>query len=477
MSLRNVLRGHLTRWLAAIAVGILVFLRALPFTLASSWNPTLLVNTESFATIDDTDSTANVVLKFGDSLAQTLTYQRTNGRFQFSAGLSVLGNMSGSSLTVDHAANIGGNVTASGSVSLLSGAVISRPEDSRFIRLNDTSNDKHVGVYAGSGSPANTVDASSGSLYFDDYNGRAYLNVGKGAGGTAQGWRPLVPAEPSFSDGEIAQNINGTLTGSVLVPHFGGRLTLTSGTPVMTTDVTSSTLYYTPYVDNRISLYDGTRWKMETFSELSLSLSVTSGKNYDVFVYDDGGTPALELSNAWTTNTTRADALARQDGVYVKSSDHTRLYAGTLRGSATNTTEVSHSKLFLWNYYNQVEHYMYYYDNTSHVYTGGSWRYWRGLSSAVYEYVIGIVGKPFAGMVGGTVSGGTSDMYLAHYIDAGTSGVTPALELGGSNVGLQAGVPFWVVSNAGYHFVSLTEYGTTGAGTFYAGFIYGLIPA
>jgi len=54
----------------------------------------------------------------------------------------------------------------------------------------------------------------------------------------------------------------------------GGRLTLTSGTPVTTSDVTAATsVYYTPYVGNKISLYNGWEWIFHEFSELSLSLS------------------------------------------------------------------------------------------------------------------------------------------------------------------------------------------------------------
>ena len=51
----------------------------------------------------------------------------------------------------------------------------------------------------------------------------------------------------------------------------GGRLTLTSGVPVTTSDVTNATtIYYTPYVSNVISLWNGNAWQTITFSEVSL---------------------------------------------------------------------------------------------------------------------------------------------------------------------------------------------------------------
>lgn len=149
------------------------------------------------------------------------------------------------------------------------------------------------------------------------------------------------------------------LAGLATIGVSEGRLTLTSGTSVTTSDVTGAgTLYFTPHIGNRVRLYDGTRWKWYTFIERSLSLSVgagiTSGKNYDVFLWDDAGTLTLELSAAWTNDTTRADALARQDGVYVKSGSTTRLWLGIIRASGSNTTEDSYTKRLVCNAYNAV---------------------------------------------------------------------------------------------------------------------------
>jgi hypothetical protein len=134
----------------------------------------------------------------------------------------------------------------------------------------------------------------------------------------------------------------------------GGRLTLTSGTPVTTADVTgATTVYYCPYVDNRIELYISSAWTLRTFSELSLALgTVTAGLPYDVFAYDNAGTVTLEKL-AWTNATTRATALARQDGRLVKSGDATRRYLGVFYTTSTTTTEDSAVKRYLSNYYCQ----------------------------------------------------------------------------------------------------------------------------
>lgn len=134
-----------------------------------------------------------------------------------------------------------------------------------------------------------------------------------------------------------------------------GRLTTESGVPLSTSDRTSQgTIYFTPHKGNRVALYNGTVWKVHNFAERSLALSsLTSGKNYDVFLYDNSGTLTLELT-AWTNDTTRATAITLQDGVYVKSGSSTRRYLGTIRTTSTTTTEDSDSKRFVWNYYNQV---------------------------------------------------------------------------------------------------------------------------
>jgi hypothetical protein len=58
-----------------------------------------------------------------------------------------------------------------------------------------------------------------------------------------------------------------------------GRLTLTSGVPVTSSDVTAATsVYFTPYNGNRIGLFNGHSWEIHSFPELNLSTtSLTAG--------------------------------------------------------------------------------------------------------------------------------------------------------------------------------------------------------
>lgn len=135
-----------------------------------------------------------------------------------------------------------------------------------------------------------------------------------------------------------------------------GRLTLTSGTPVTTTDVTGAeTIYFTPYKGNRIALYTGSAWVVYPFAEVSADVPDAAQMN-DVFIYDNAGTLTLDVT-AWTNDTTRATALTLQDGVYVKSGATSRRYLGSFYSNTTGNgqTEDSVTNRFVWNYYNRVE--------------------------------------------------------------------------------------------------------------------------
>lgn len=134
------------------------------------------------------------------------------------------------------------------------------------------------------------------------------------------------------------------------------RLTLTTAVPVTTGDVTAATtLFAAPYKGNRIALYDGSNyWNTRTSVEFSIAVPATTNTLYDVFCYDNSGTPTLELT-AWTNDTTRATALTTQNGVLVKTGATTRRYLGSFRTTGSSgQTEDSLAKRYVWNYYNRV---------------------------------------------------------------------------------------------------------------------------
>lgn len=181
-----------------------------------------------------------------------------------------------------------------------------------------------------------------------------------------------------------------------------GRLTLTTGVPVTTADVTgATTVYYTPYKGNGVSLYStsATKWFSYTFAEISASLAgLTLSVPTDVFAYWTGSAVALELVN-WTNGTTRATALALQDGVRVKNGDATRLYLGTLAGSGAGTCEDSLLNRLVYNYYNQKSRGLKVIESTTTwTYSLATWRSMNG-SNANRVNVVSGTGEDLASLM------------------------------------------------------------------------------
>jgi hypothetical protein len=168
------------------------------------------------------------------------------------------------------------------------------------------------------------------------------------------------------------------------------RLTLTSGLAVTTGDVSGvGTLYCAPYKGTRIALYDGTTWNVRTSAEFSIASPATTGTNYDVFCYDNSGTPTLELT-AWTNDTTRATALTTQDGVFVKTGALTRRYLGTVR-TVSSTLYDSSAFRYVWNYYNRVRRTMRVLETTnSWAYATATIRQANGAVANQLDFVVGV---------------------------------------------------------------------------------------
>jgi hypothetical protein len=203
------------------------------------------------------------------------------------------------------------------------------------------------------------------------------------------GFVPKAPNDSTkFLNGAYAVPA-GTVDNSIC----DGRLTLTTAVPVTTADVTGATsIFFTPYRGNRIALYDGsTTWNIRTFSEITIAVgTLSSGKPYDLFAFDNSGTVAFDSPVAWTNDTTRATALVLQDGVLVKSGATTRRYIGTFYTTATTTTEDSFAKRFLWNYYNRVPRVMRVMEATnSWNYTTATFRQANAAAANQLDCVIG----------------------------------------------------------------------------------------
>jgi len=166
--------------------------------------------------------------------------------------------------------------------------------------------------------------------------------------------------------------------------QINGRLTLTSGVPVLTADVSAATtIYWTPYQGNRIWIPDANQvLQCYVFNELSLALNTTAhlaGTNYDLFVWNNAGTLQLVSGPAWSSATARSAAISLLNGIYVNTAvmagiasgnvsvsvpAQQGLYVGTFQTNNAGQTTMSMNpaaasgggvcKLLLWNNYNRV---------------------------------------------------------------------------------------------------------------------------
>ncbi len=252
----------------------------------------------------------------------------------------------------------------------------------------------------------------------------------------------------------------------------GGRLTLTSGTPVTTSDVASSTsVYYTPYVNDVITLWDGSIWKSINFTEKTLALgTVTSGLPYDVFGYLSSGNLVLEKL-AWTNGTTRATGISLQDGRYCKTGDKTRLYLGSFYTISTTQTADTNAKRFLFNAYHRKMRKLKITESTdSWTYSTASWRSWNNSTANRVEVFIGIADDLTEVTFNGVASnsGGYS---MGHGIglDSTSANSADTFTAAGSSGALVAGSSVYKNYIAvGYHYLQALEYGgASGTTTFY----------
>jgi hypothetical protein len=163
----------------------------------------------------------------------------------------------------------------------------------------------------------------------------------------------------------------------------GGRLTLQSNTPVMTTNQSQkNTIYYSPYQGNMIPIYDGAVFQTRPFVEIFTTTTDTSknpsaigvNKVNDWFVWLDGdGVLKLCHGPDWTNDTTRSagTVLTRINGIWLNAvaitkgpMDRQGTYVGTTHSNSNGLLNwyfggaaIGGDAAFLevWNCYNRVD--------------------------------------------------------------------------------------------------------------------------
>ena len=300
----------------------------------------------------------------------------------------------------------------------------------------------------------------------------------------------------SFNSNYIS--VSGGSGGSNSIQDF--RLTLASNTPVMTSQVlAATTLYLTPYVGNKIALYNGSSsWNIITSSQVSLSLSgFTADTNYDIFAYNNSGTVTLEAlawSNSGAGTSTRTTALEYQDGVLVKSGATTRRYIGTIRTTGTTgqcqfsfggqSATATEAKLFVFNYYNQVDVAAFVAigdgSNSAYTYSQGSpsvylFRAAGGNNSYRVSFICGMpendVSARYDGVYGAITSGsGSAGIAIGH--NTTSSCKSSSFFIGAANSYVSLGCSAEILPSAGFNYVSALDVASGGivATYYYSGY-------
>lgn len=249
---------------------------------------------------------------------------------------------------------------------------------------------------------------------------------------------------------------------SALIGVCNGRVTLTSGTPVTSADVTAATtLYFAPYAGYQIGLYDGSSaWTILTFTEASLAVPSNASTMHDLWVYNNSGTIALEAL-AWTNDTTRATALTTQNGVLVKTGATTRRYVGSFRTTTVSgQTEDSATKRFVNNYYNQKPRFLLQQETTATwTYQTATWRQQRATATNQVEIVTGVAESPLTLTTRAAVSNDTGPTNVALGIgeDSTTTPVSVAavsvqgINANMINMAFTLTANLWRIPAVGYH--------------------------
>jgi hypothetical protein len=315
-------------------------------------------------------------------------------------------------------------------------------------------------------------------------SGSSYKLVLKNSAGVTQ-W--TVDNVPARSEGDATD---------AAATEPGGRLTLTSGTPVTTSDVTgATTVYYVPHKSDKVPLYDGSNWSLNSIGSSGLSQATTdttkspaavaNNSNYDMFVWSDSGTIRLSRGPAWTSDTARGTGvgtteLEQVNGRYVNKVSITNgpgaqrgLYVGTIRSDGSAQINDSLAKRLVWNMHNRVVRPMRVLEtNASWNYALNSWRQVRASSANQLAMVIGISEGSVQARTQHSALGDQADsMYwTAIGLDSTTAAATGnVVSAGGNGSTTLAGAvtSFWSgVPGLGYHYLAWLERTYIGFGAF-----------
>ena len=286
-----------------------------------------------------------------------------------------------------------------------------------------------------------------------------------------------------------------------------GRLTVSSGVPVMTgTSGGVGTIFYTPYIGRHAPLYNGSIFVMTDLgSELSQSTAdatkspaaCTANKNYDIFVWDDAGTKRATRGPAWSSDTSRGSGagtteLTRVQGFWVNNQAISNgpainkgLYVGTIRTNGSSLVDWIYGAVAsggtagsfgVWNMYNRVDVNSYSGDNTnSWTYNSTTWRSANNSAGLRTSFIMGMAEDAFDAdyMIwqrGAPVGTSSSVVPLtAIGYDSTSSPAVGRYTIGQVSTGEAPTVSFQKSNDIGWHFVQAIERASQAAAVTFAG--------
>jgi len=228
----------------------------------------------------------------------------------------------------------------------------------------------------------------------------------------------------------------------------------------------------------------------------ALTITIPANKNVDIFLSDRGLTDgeeadftvAVRFGNLWTSDTVRADAIERpsgagfyvnQSGIDVGRSSGTGMrrgiYVGTVRTTGTHgESEMSATKMYLWNYFNRSAHKFKVVDTTdTWNYTTQTWRQANNATGNKVEFIVGVNEDLVSFRVLSVASNSTTSVYLAVGVGIDSTSANSS-DLFGNRLSGGGGLnrveaDYAGFPGIGYHYAAWLEISQTGGTTVWYG--------